>query len=278
MTHLRIGLLQTTTGLDPAANARDLVAGIARLAGDGAEIVFTPEMSGLLDRDRARARARIVTEEADVVLATVCEAARAHGVWVQLGSLALLPDPHAALPVNRALLIDAAGAVVARYDKIHLFDVDLPGGERYRESSGYAAGGHATVAATPWGLVGLSVCYDVRFAALYAALTAAGAALLAVPAAFTRPTGAAHWHVLLRARAIETGCFVVAAAQTGVHADGRATFGHSLVVDPWGQILLDMGDASGAATVDLDLDAVAEARARIPGLANARAFVGPAPR
>ena len=173
---------------------------------------------------------------------------------------------------NRSFLIDDAGAVRARYDKLHLFDVDLPGGERYRESASYAAGDAAVCAATPWGQLGLTICYDLRFPALYAALAQAGASMVAVPAAFTRPTGAAHWHVLLRARAIETGCFIVAAAQTGEHADGRATYGHSLVVDPWGVVLLDMGEAPGAAVCDLDLDQVAAVRERIPSLAHARPF------
>lgn len=273
---LRIGLLQTTTGIDPEANAATLVAGIAELAGAGARLIFTPEMSGILDRDRARLAAKLSDESSDPVLAAVRDAARRHGVWVQLGSLALC-DPAHDLPVNRALLIDAAGAVVARYDKIHLFDVDLPGGERIRESAGYAPGEFATVAHTPWGGLGLTVCYDVRFPALHAALARAGADMLSVPAAFTRPTGAAHWHILLRARAIETGCFVIAAAQTGVHEDGRATYGHSLVVDPWGTVLLDMGAAPGSATCDIDLAAVAAARARIPALANARAFTCPEP-
>lgn len=272
---VRLGILQTTTGIDPAANARDLVAGIAELAGRGAEIVFTPEMSGLLDRDRSRGRAAMRTEGDDPVLAAVREAARTHGVWVELGSLALLPDAGAALPVNRSLLIDDHGAVVAHYDKIHLFDVDLPNGERYRESAGYAPGTSATVAATPWGMLGLSVCYDVRFPALYRALAGAGAGILSIPAAFTVPTGQAHWHILLRARAIETGCFVVAAAQSGHHEDGRATYGHSLVVDPWGAVLLDMGEGRGVATVDIDLAAVGAARGRVPALANARAFTGP---
>lgn len=267
---LRIGILQTTTGIDAAANARGLVDGIARLAGDGAKLVFTPEMSGVLDRNRARMTPGLRTEGDDPVIAAVREAACEHGVWVQLGSIALLPEAGAALPVNRALLIDDGGAVVAHYDKIHLFDAEVAGGESYRESAGYAPGDRAVLAATPWGGLGLSVCYDVRFAALYAAL--AGAAIIAVPAAFTRPTGMAHWHVLLRARAIETGCFVVAAAQTGAHEDGRATYGHSLVVAPWGEVLLDMGEAPGAATVDLDLGAIAAARARVPGLRNARTF------
>jgi predicted amidohydrolase len=273
MTALRIGVLQTTTGIDPAANAAALVAGIAELAAAGAKLVFTPEMSGMLDRDRARATPKLSTEADDPVLAAVRAAAAAHGVWVQLGSLALLPTPGAALPVNRALLIDATGAVTARYDKIHLFDADV--GESYRESNGYAPGEAAVVADTPWARLGLSVCYDVRFAALYTALAGAGAQMLSVPAAFTRPTGTAHWHILLRARAIETGCFVIAAAQTGSHQDGRATWGHSLVVAPWGEVLLDMGETPGAACVDLDFGAVAAARARVPGLRNARVFSGP---
>lgn len=270
---LRIGVLQTTTGIDADANARALVDGIAGLAAQGARIVFTPEMSGVLDRDRKRMAPGLRTEADDPVLAAVREAARAHGVWVQLGSLALLPEAGAPLPVNRALLVDDGGAVVARYDKIHLFDAEVAGGESYRESAGYAPGTQAVLAATPWGALGMTVCYDVRFAALYAAL--GDATIIAVPAAFTRPTGAAHWHVLLRARAIETGCFVVAAAQTGTHEDGRSTYGHSLVVAPWGEVLLDMGEATGGATLDLDLDAVAAARARVPGLRNARAFTGP---
>lgn len=272
--NLRVGVLQTTTGIDAAANADALVAGIAALAAEGAQLIFTPEMSGVLDRDRARMTPGLRHEADDPVLAAVRGAARGHRVWVQLGSLALLADG-GGLPVNRALLIDDGGTVVARYDKIHLFDAQVAGGESYRESAGYAPGAAAMVAATPWGKLGLSVCYDVRFAALYTALAGAGAVLLSVPAAFTRPTGAAHWHVLLRARAIETGCFVIAAAQTGVHADGRATYGHSVVVAPWGEVLLDMGEAPGGAVVNLDLGAVAAARARVPGLANARAFSAP---
>ncbi len=267
----RLGVLQTRTGIDPAANAAALVAGIEDLVARGAEIVFTPEMSGLLDRDRARGAATITDEAGDVVLAAVRRAAAQAGVWVQLGSLALRPAPAGKL-VNRAFLIDAAGDVIARYDKIHLFDVDLGGGESYRESAAYAPGTAAAVAATPWGGIGLTVCYDVRFPSLYADLARAGADVIAVPAAFTRPPGAAHWHVLLRARAIETGAFVVAAAQSGDHDDGRATYGHSLVVGPWGEVLLDMGADPGGAVVDIDLAAAAQARGRIPSLANARPY------
>jgi predicted amidohydrolase len=272
VTFLRIGVLQTRTGIDPVENAVDLVAGIAGLAAQGAELIFTPEMSGLLDRDRARSAPLIRRECDDPVLAAIHDAAQQHQVWIELGSLALRPEGDGERLVNRGFLIDAEGRIVARYDKLHLFDVDLPNGDSYRESSTYAPGDRAVVAATPWGGLGLSVCYDVRFPALYAALARAGADVIAIPAAFTRSTGEAHWHTLIRARAIETGAFVVAAAQTGVHADGRETYGHSLVVDPWGTIVLDMGTEPGGAVADLDLSRVATTRARIPTLRAGRAF------
>ena len=268
---LNIGLLQTTTGIDPAAEARWLADGIADLAARGAQLIFTPEMSGLLDRDRARAAPHIVAEADNVVLAAVREAARAAGVWVQLGSLALKADGDDPRAVNRGFLIDDAGGIRARYAKIHLFDVAL-GTESWRESAAYQPGTEAVVAATPWGALGLTICYDLRFPALHRALAEAGAQMISVPAAFTRPTGAAHWHVLLRARAIETGCFVIAAAQTGEHEDGRATWGHSLVVAPWGEVLLDMGEAPGGAVMGIDLAAVAAARAKVPALEHARPF------
>jgi deaminated glutathione amidase len=267
---MRAALLQMTAGIDPAANARTLVQAVADAAGRGAAMLFTPEMSGLLDRDRERAARAIVAEADDPVLAAVREAAARHGVWVQLGSLAVRrADGHYA---NRSFVIDAAGAVRARYDKLHLFDVDLPTGERWRESASYAPGEGAVVVDTPLGPVGLSVCYDLRFPALYAALSGAGAAILSVPAAFTRPTGAAHWELLLRARAVENACFVLAAAQAGEHEDGRATHGHSLAVDPWGEVLLDMGEAPGLAAVELDPARVADVRARLPVLAHRRAI------
>lgn len=271
---LRIGLIQTTTGIDPAAAASSLASQIAAAAADGARLIFTPEMSGLLDRDRARAAGKVQAEADDIVLAAVRAAAARHGVWVQLGSLALRGDSEKF--VNRGFLIDPAGAITARYAKIHLFDVAL-GSESWRESAAYEAGTQAVVAATPWGALGMTICYDVRFPALHRALATAGAAMIAVPAAFTRPTGAAHWHVLLRARAIETGCFVIAAAQTGEHEDGRATYGHSLVVSPWGEVRLDMGTAPGIGLVDIDLAEVAAARAKVPALDHARPFtvIGP---
>lgn len=258
---MRIALAQTTTGIDPARNAAALVEAVHEAARGGAAMLFTPEMSGLLDRDRARAAASISTEEEDKVLAAVRAAAAEAGIWVELGSLALrLPDGRFA---NRSFVIDASGAIRARYDKLHLFDVDLPTGEKWRESAAYAAGARAVAVNSPIGRLGLSICYDLRFARLYAALSDAGATMLSIPAAFTRPTGAAHWHVLMRARAIESAAFVIAAAQTGEHEDGRATYGHSLVVDPWGDVLLDMGEAEGIGFADLDPGAVAAVRGRV---------------
>lgn len=264
----RAAILQMTSGIDPLANARTLVDAIASAAGEGAAMLFTPEMSGLLDRDRQRGAASIVAEADDPVLAAVRDAATRHGIWVQLGSLALRGDDGRF--VNRGFVIDADGAIRASYDKLHLFDVDLPTGERWRESDAYAPGGRAAVVDTPLGPLGLSICYDIRFPDLYRALTDAGATLLAVPAAFTRPTGAAHWHILLRARAIEAGVHVIAAAQTGTHEDGRTTHGHSLALDPWGEILLDMGEPAGLGFVEIDPARVTEVRSRVPAIAHRR--------
>jgi deaminated glutathione amidase len=256
-----------TGGIEPAANAETITAAIGEAASGGASMLFTPEMSNLIDRDRARAGAQIVSEEEDAVLAAVRAAARTHAVWVQLGSIAVRRgDGRFA---NRTVVVDASGDIRARYDKLHLFDAAI-GGEQWRESAVYAPGDAAVVADTPAGQVGLSVCYDLRFPSLYQALSEAGAELLSIPAAFTRPTGAAHWHLLLRARAVENACFVVAAAQTGEHADGRATFGHSLVVDPWGEMLLDMGVEAGIGYAEIDRDRVTDARRRVPVLAHRR--------
>ncbi|MEG8045469.1 carbon-nitrogen hydrolase family protein [Sphingomonas aerolata] len=264
----RIALLQMTSGIDPAVNAATLVAAIRSAAGQGAVMLFTPEMSGLIDRDRARAAASIVAEADDPVLARVCAAAAEAGIWVHLGSLAVRrADERFA---NRGFVIDPSGIIRARYDKLHLFDVDLPTGESWRESAAYAAGDAAIVTQTPIGMLGASICYDLRFPDLYRALSDAGATVLSVPAAFTRPTGAAHWHVLLRARAIESASYVVAAAQTGVHADGRATYGHSLVIDPWGTVVLDMGEAAGLGYAEISSDSVTDVRARIPALEHRR--------
>jgi predicted amidohydrolase len=265
----RIALCQARTGIDPAANARSLVAAVEEAASGGAAILFTPEMSGLLDRDRARAAANLRTEASDPVLAAVRSAAARSAIWVHLGSLAVR-DGEAGRLRNRTFLIDSRGDIRATYDKLHLFDVDLPTGESWRESESYAPGSEAVVADSPAGPLGFSICYDLRFPDLYRALTDAGAKLLAIPAAFTVPTGRAHWHVLLRARAIEAGAFVVAAAQWGRHEDGRETFGHSLVVGPWGEVLLDMGEGEGVGFAEIDLAEAEAVRARIPALRHRR--------
>lgn len=265
---MKIALLQMTSGIDPRDNAATIAEAVGSAATCGAAMLFTPEMSGLLDRDRGRAATVIEDEDHDIVLASVREAAARFGVWVHLGSLALRGKGDRM--VNRGFVIDDAGAIRARYDKLHLFDVDLPTGESWRESAAYDAGETATVVATPVGSIGLSICYDLRFADLYRALSGAGATVLSIPAAFTRPTGEAHWHILMRARAIEAGAYVVAAAQTGHHADGRATYGHSLVVDPWGEIVLDMGAEPGLGLADIDPARIDDVRARIPVLAHRR--------
>ena len=267
----RVAVLQMTSGIDPGANAAGLEDAVAQAAAGGADMLFTPEMSGLLDRDRERASRSICSEDASPVLARVREAARQHGLWVSLGSLALETGGGGEW-VNRAFVIAADGTIAARYDKMHMFDVDLASGESWRESNAYRAGDSVgLVEGTPLGRLGLTVCYDIRFPALFEALGRAHCDCIAIPAAFTVPTGAAHWHVLQRARAIEASAFVVAAAQVGEHEDGRRTYGHSLVVDPWGEVLLDMGgEEAGQGFVDIDLKRVAEVRKQVPSLANRR--------
>lgn len=269
---IRAGIVQTRTGLDSQRSASELAAAVGRLAAAGADIIFTPEMCGLLDRDSARLRKAASSESEDPVLAALGKVARDHGVVVAIGSLAIrdegaAPDGRLA---NRSFVLGPDGAVLARYDKMHLFDVDLPNGDRYRESASFLSGERVQLVDLPWGRLGLTICYDLRFPQLHAALALAGAQVIAQPAAFTVPTGEAHWHVLLRARAIETGAYVIAAAQAGQHEDGRETYGHSLAVDPWGRVLLDMGAEPGESLVELDLGEVAAARARIPNLQHAR--------
>ncbi len=265
---MRIALLQMTSGIDPARNAKVMVDAISATAAGGGLMLFTPEMSGLIDGDRERVFASVASEERDVVLAAVRQEAAACGIWVNIGSHAVQLD--GGKLANRCYVIDDMGSVRATYDKLHLFDVDLPTGESWRESNSYAAGEGATVVQTPVGKVGPAICYDLRFPELFQALSAAGAEILTMPAAFTRPTGAAHWHILQRARAIENACFVISAAQTGEHEDGRATYGHSLVIDPWGDVLLDMGEAPGLGFADIDLSRVIEVRQRVPVLAHRR--------
>jgi predicted amidohydrolase len=270
MTIMRAALFQMTSGIDPVANAAAIGAMVERAKGEGADMLLTPEMAGYLDRDRSRAAATLRSQADDLVLAAVREAAAKHGLWVHIGSLPLKDERADGRWANRSFLIDDTGAIRARYDKIHLFDVDLATGESWRESSVYGPGEQVVAADTPWGRMGFSICYDMRFPDLYRALTNAGATILLAPAAFTVPTGQAHWHVLLRARAIEAGCFVIATAQVGTHADGRVTYGHSLVIDPWGEVLLDMGETAGLGLVDIDLTRLGDVRARVPAIANRR--------
>lgn len=267
---MRAAILQMNSGIDPARNAAVIVAAVREAKAQGADMLFTPEMAGQLDRDRKRAAGNLTAEGDNIVLAQVREAAAQAGLWVHLGSLALKDERADGRWSNRSFIIDGGGDIRARYDKIHLFDVDLATGESWRESSVYGPGERAVVVDTPWARLGLSICYDLRFPALYGALTNAGASILLVPSAFTVPTGQAHWHVLLRARAIEAGCFVIAPAQTGRHEDGRETYGHSCLVDPWGDILLDMDTETGLALADIDMERLKDVRARVPALLNRR--------
>jgi len=266
----RIALIAMRSGRRPTDNLDAATRLIEQAKKSGADYVLTPEMTNIMEIDRERLFAGIVPEERDATLAAFRELARALGIYLHVGSLAIkVTDDKAA---NRSFLISPEGDIVARYDKIHMFDVDLRGGESYRESRNFRAGELAVMTDLPWGRLGFTVCYDLRFPALYRALAEAGAVFLSIPSAFTRQTGEAHWHVLVRARAIETGSFVFAAAQGGRHENGRETFGHSLVVDPWGRILAE-GDAEpGVVLADIDPAEVAAARGRIPSLEHGRRF------
>ena len=273
--------VQFTAGPDPAPNLQQVSELIRRARSAGADLIMTPEVSNFIESGRRR-RDKARHEADDPFLAGMRDLARETGAWILVGSLVIDPagEPGAEASeerlANRSFLIDAQGGVVARYDKIHMFDIDLPGGESYRESNAYRPGGSTVVAETPWGRLGMSVCYDVRFPHLYRALAQAGADFLAVPSVFTVPTGRAHWHVLLRARAIENGCFVFAPAQWGEHAAGRKSYGHSLIVDPWGEVLADGGEEVGFVTAQIDPARVAEARRSVPSLTHDRAFTPPA--
>jgi predicted amidohydrolase len=265
-----VGLIQMRSGLSPQANVDTAARLIEEAKRGGADYVLTPEMTNIMEVKRDRLFATIASEEQDACLASFRELARNHGLYLHVGSLAIkvLPDK----AVNRSFLIDPKGEIVARYDKIHMFDVDLADGESYRESRSYRPGELAVLADLPWGRLGLTVCYDLRFPALYRALAEAGASFISIPSAFTRQTGEAHWHVLVRARAIENGSFVFAAAQGGKHENGRETFGHSLIVDPWGRILAEGGTEPGVVLAKIDPAEVAAARARIPSLQHGRRF------
>jgi predicted amidohydrolase len=265
-----VGLVQMRTGRVPQANVDAAAKLIGEAKARGADYVLTPEMTNIMEVNREQFFAAIVPEENDASLAIFREIARKLSIYLHIGSLAIRLTPERA--VNRAFLIDPRGEIVARYDKIHMFDVDLTGGESYRESRNYRPGELAVLYDLPWGRLGITICYDLRFPALYRALAEAGASFLTIPSAFTKQTGEAHWHVLNRARAIENGCFVFAAAQAGRHENGRETFGHSLIVDPWGRIIAEGGTEPGVVLAEIDPAEVAGARARIPSLQHGRRF------
>ena len=270
MTKLRIGCAQLRTGVEIEANIDHASALIREAAGKGARFIATPEMTNLLDIRPGKARPKIVAESDDKTLAALRALADELGIWLLIGSIAVTVEGEERL-ANRSFLIAPDGSVRARYDKIHMFDVEVGDEQSYRERRSYRPGERAVLAETEFGKLGMTICYDVRFPHLYRKLAQAGAEILTIPAAFTRVTGEAHWHTLVRARAIETGSFVLAPAQGGKHEDGRETFGHSLIVSPWGDVLAEKADDEpGVIVADIDLDAVAKARARIPSLGNDR--------
>jgi deaminated glutathione amidase len=275
--------IQFTAARDPEPNIRTVSDLIRRARDAGADFVLTPENTGLIEPIGKLRREKARDEASHPVLAALRAVARETGIWLLIGSLAvdISREPGAANEekrlANRSYLIDSEGGIVASYDKIHMFDVDLAGGESYRESNAFRPGGRAVQAPTPWGVLGMTVCYDLRFPQLYRTLAHNGADFLAIPSAFTVPTGKAHWHVLLRARAIENGCFVFAPAQWGEHAEGRRTFGSSLIVDPWGEVLADAGEGVGIASARIDPARVAEVRRMVPSLGHDRPFADPVP-
>jgi predicted amidohydrolase len=277
---MRVGLVQLKVSDDPAANLPGTVSLIRAAAQGGAEFVLTPECTNCLSSNRDHQRAVFHLEADDPTLAALQAEAAALGIWLLIGSLALLTQDADGRFANRSFLIRPDGAIVARYDKIHMFDVDVSETESYRESAGYRPGNAAVLAQTPWGALGMTVCYDLRFPSLYRDLAQAGAKILTIPAAFNHLTGAAHWEVLLRARAIETGCFVLAPAQSGFHPEtsggkGRKTHGHSLVVAPWGEVLADGGIETGVVFADVEVSEVDRARGRVPSLRHDRDYQKP---
>jgi predicted amidohydrolase len=278
-----VSCVQFTAARDYEPNIRAVSDLVRRARDGGADFVLTPENTGLMEPIGRLRREKARDEANHPTLAALRELARETGVWLLIGSVAVdiarepgVPEGERRL-ANRSYLVDAQGALVARYDKIHMFDVDLAGGESYRESNAFRPGGETVLAPTPWGVLGMTVCYDLRFPQLYRSLAQEGADFLAIPSAFTVPTGKAHWHVLLRARAIETGCFVFAPAMWGEHAEGRRTYGHSLIVDPWGEVLADAGEGVGIGSARIDPARIVEARRMVPSLQHDRAFAPPAP-
>jgi predicted amidohydrolase len=276
---MRVGLVQLNVSDDPAANLPVTVGFLRQAAAGGADFVLTPELTNGLSSSRTHQRSVFRHEEEDATLAALRAEAQAAGIWLLIGSLGLLTHDRDGRFANRSFLIAPDGSVAARYDKIHMFDVNVSATEVYRESEGYRPGTQAVVAETPFARIGMTVCYDVRFPSLYRRLAQGGAQVITVPAAFNHITGAAHWETLLRARAIETGCFVLAPAQTGFHPEtkgkGRKTHGHSLAVAPWGEVLADAGTVPGVTLFDLDLAEIDRARGRVPSLTHDRDFDGP---
>lgn len=276
---MRAAILQLNVSDDPVANLPDTVDLMRQAVAGGAAFILTPEVTNCVSTSRAHQEDVLQHEDVDITLEALCDVAREVNVWLLIGSLGLKTNDADGRFANRSFLINPEGEIVARYDKIHMFDVDISAEETYRESAGYRPGTRAVVADTPFAKIGLSICYDLRFPALYQALAQAGAEILTVPAAFSHITGSAHWHALLRARAIETGCYVVAPAQTGTHSSAahktRDTYGHSLVVAPWGEVILDAGDAPGIYIFDINMEKLVEARRKVPSLANRRAFDDP---
>jgi len=266
----RVGLVQMCSGRDVEKNVIAATDLIRRAKRDGADYIQTPEMTTLMELDRSRLLAAARPEAGNPALAHFQKLAHELGVWLHIGSMAILVESERL--ANRSFLISPAGGIAARYDKIHMFDVDLGGGESYQESANYRPGSHAVLADLPWGPLGLTICYDLRFPQLYRALARAGARFLAIPSAFTRPTGMAHWHTLLRARAIESQAYVFAAAQGGAHENGRETFGHSIVVSPWGELLAEGGVHPTVIVADVELQLLEDVRRRVPSLQHDRAF------
>jgi predicted amidohydrolase len=265
--------VQTSSAREFQPNIEAVGADIRRARDAGAEFILTPEVVGMFEPIRARHLEKATDEAGNPVLAAFRDIARETGAWLLIGSLAIRVSETKL--ANRSFLVDPAGAIVARYDKIHMFDVEIGDGQSYRESALYQPGDTAVTAELPWGRLGMTICYDLRFPYLYRALAQVGAEFLSIPSAFTAPTGAAHWQVLMRARAIETGSYVLAPAQCGTHAEGRRTYGHSIIVAPWGEVLAEAGDETGFVIAEIDLARVAEARRKIPSLSHDRCFAGP---
>lgn len=276
---MQAAILQLNVTDDPVANLPVTLDLLQKAVVDGAEFVLTPEVTNCISTSRSHQQGVLQSEAEDITLAALRAEAKAAGIWLLIGSLGLKTNDTDGRFANRSFMINPQGEIVTHYDKIHMFDVEISKTETWRESEGYRPGTQAVLAETDFAKIGMTVCYDLRFSHLYRALAQAGAQIFTVPAAFSPVTGAAHWHSLLRARAIESGCFVIAPAQTGTHASEshktRDTYGHSVVIDPWGEIILDAGAAPGVYKFDLDMGKVDDARRKVPSLANARTFNGP---